>query len=311
MPLLLSEPRFFIWDTVGGMWDRTAVLNPFWFMHLIEIFMNAESPLWKILISATLTNIQGTHGSSRSMVRTLLGENHWGTYSRDTVVLESHGYTVMEPWWSHFYFKHLLCRDNRNRFQRGIWKACSMTSRCVRFQFVPTGDPAVLFFFSPTQTCSVSLAALCLPWPYKNDRAKASWLHPGVGPHSSVSSWATLSAGRRCPFPPPGFVSLPKSLFRLVRMDSLQAHVNHSGVEASKSEREHIASECWYLQAPKLTRRLCDLHCVTGDSGRWARSPFLYQLSLLQVESCWSSRLPSSRCLVAGRRNICFVSGFS
>lgn len=66
-------------------------------MHLIEIFMNAESPLWKILISATLTNIQGTHGSSRSMVRTLLGENHWGTYSRDTVVLESHGYTVMEP----------------------------------------------------------------------------------------------------------------------------------------------------------------------------------------------------------------------
>jgi len=39
-----------------------------------------------------------------------------------------------------------LQRDNRNRFQRGIWKACSMTSSCARFQFVPTGDPAVLFF---------------------------------------------------------------------------------------------------------------------------------------------------------------------
>ena len=66
-------------------------------MHLIEIFMNAESPLWKILICTMLTEYSGTHGSSRAMVRTLLGENHCGTCSRDTVVLESHGYTVMEP----------------------------------------------------------------------------------------------------------------------------------------------------------------------------------------------------------------------
>lgn len=128
-----------------------------------------------------------------------------------------------------------LQRYNRNRFQRGIWKACSMTSSCVRFQFVPTGDPAVLFFFSPTQTCSVSLAALYLPWPYKNDHAKGK-LTP---PRSGVLQQCLLLGQhfqpiQRCPFPPPEFVSLPKSLFMLVTMDSLQARVNHSGVEASQ-----------------------------------------------------------------------------
>lgn len=112
MPLLLSETWFFIWYTVGGMWNRTAVLNPFWFIYLIEIFMTAKSHLsGKYLYTQCLPNIQGTRGSSRAMVRTLLGKNHWDTCSRDPVVLESRGYTVMEPWWSHFYFKHLLCRE--------------------------------------------------------------------------------------------------------------------------------------------------------------------------------------------------------
>lgn len=112
MPLLLSETQFFIWDTVGGVWNRTAVLNPFWFIHLIENFMNAKSRLsGKYLHARCLPNMQRACGSSRAMVRTFLGKNQWGTCSKDPVVLKSRGYTVMEPWWSHFYFKYLLCRE--------------------------------------------------------------------------------------------------------------------------------------------------------------------------------------------------------
>ena len=112
MPLLLSETQFFIWDTVGGVWNRTAVLNPFWFIHLIENFMNAKSRLsGKYLHARCLPNMQRACGSSRAMVRTFLGKNHWGTCSKDPVVLKSRGYTVMEPWWSHFYFKYLRSRE--------------------------------------------------------------------------------------------------------------------------------------------------------------------------------------------------------
>ena len=128
-----------------------------------------------------------------------------------------------------------LQRYNRNRFQRGIWKACSMTSSCVRFQFVPTGDPAVLFFFlsDPDMLCLPGCPYL--PWPYKNDRAKGKLTPPRSGAlQQCLLLGQHFQPIRRCPFPPPGFVSLPKSLFILVRMDSLQAHVNHSGMESSQ-----------------------------------------------------------------------------
>lgn len=58
--------------------------------------------------------------------------------------LHGHGVVVM----SLLFQAPPLQRYNRNRFQGGIWKACSVTSSCVRFQFVPTSDPEVLFFFS-------------------------------------------------------------------------------------------------------------------------------------------------------------------
>ena len=80
-----------------------------------------------------------------------------------------------------------LQRDNRNRFQRGIWKACSMTSSCVQFQFVPTGDPAVLFFsLQPRHALSPWLPCT-FPGLVKMIVPKASRLHPGAGPYSSVS----------------------------------------------------------------------------------------------------------------------------
>lgn len=141
--------RFFIWKVVGGIWNRTAVLNPFGFTNVIEIIMNAKSHLsGKYLYAQHLPTTQGSHGSSEAMVRALLGDDQRGSSQHGHCgsgesQLRGHGVVVI----SVLFQVPPLQRYNRNRFQGGIWKACSVTSSCVRFQSVPTGDPAVLFFF--------------------------------------------------------------------------------------------------------------------------------------------------------------------
>lgn len=70
-----------------------------------------------------------------------------------------------------------LQRYHRDWFQGGIWKACSLTCSCARFQFVPTGDPPGLFFFPDPDM-------LFLPgcpgpsWPCRNNRAKGKMIPP-------------------------------------------------------------------------------------------------------------------------------------
>lgn len=147
MPLLLSEHRFFIWDMVEEMWNRIAVLNPFWFIHIIEIFMNTKSRLsGRHLYAQCLPIIQGTRRSSGDW-NTPAPQGHCS--SRESW-LHGHGAVMI----SLLFQAPPLQRYNRNRFQGGIWKACSMTSSCVWFQFVPTGDPAVLFFLpDPDMLC--------------------------------------------------------------------------------------------------------------------------------------------------------------
>lgn len=97
------------------------------------------------------------------------------------MVLENHTSMTIELWWFQFYFKHLLCRD--------IIGAGSKEASGKHVAWPPAVFSFSLFqlvtlqcsFSSPTQTCSVSLAALYLPWPCRNDCAKGMMTPPRKG----------------------------------------------------------------------------------------------------------------------------------
>ena len=95
----------------------------------------------------------------------------------------------------------------------------------------------------------------------------------------------------RRPFPPPGFDSLPKGLFILLRKDSFYGHGSTTRVGRQVRERTH---HLWMLclQASKPVMELYDQRCVTGDCGYGARCPFSSQVSLLQVYSSSLSMEP-------------------
>lgn len=218
--------------------------------------------------------MQGARGSSRAVVRTLLGKNDC-ICGKDPVVLR----VVVTQSWSQMvslYFKYLLCRDNRNRFQREAsgkhvaWPPAVFSFSL--FQLVTLKCS----FFSPSQTCSVSWLPCTFPGLIKMIVPKASRLHSRSGAlqqHLLLDNSFSWFGDVHSPL----WICFPKGLFILVRMDF--AGTCQPLRSGGKSEREHIASGCWYLQASKLIRRLCDLHCVTEDSRCWARCPFIPSLT--------------------------------
>lgn len=100
------------------------------------------------------TFIQGTNGFSEA-VGIPVGDDYWGTHpAQHYGSRKSYFYGHQAVVISVLFQAPPLQRYNRNCFQGGIWKACSMTSSCVQFLFVPAGDPSVLFFFpDPDMLC--------------------------------------------------------------------------------------------------------------------------------------------------------------
>lgn len=167
-------------DMVGERWNRIAALNFSWFINLTESFMSAKShPSGKYLCVQHLPTIQGIHRSSGATLSTPPAEifpahGHYG--SREA---RWHGHRAVVIW---LLLQAPCCRD--------IIETGSREASGKHVAWPPAGFSFSLFqlvtllcsFSSLTQTCYVSLAALHLPWPCRNDCAKGKITPPKTGP---------------------------------------------------------------------------------------------------------------------------------